>query len=227
MALDKKEQKQIERAQIVIDQVVEYLAMKWTKTQIFNHLRGTFPDLKRRTVRALIRKAGKDIMARYGINPEEYKGEQIAFYEYVIRGRSYDRKDGCKSTVKERLVAAERLDKLFNLENIVNSDPADKAAQIMEFIKQARATVGSGVNPNESKEPGESGESGESVSETNGTAERGRTDGDKRSTVADQTGATKQAEPGPEPGPEPDQDDSGDNLGKDGDVLEKFGQEVV
>ena len=213
---EQREQKQIERAQIVVDQVADYLAQKMTKTQIFNKLRGVFPDIKRRTVRALIRAAGKDIMARYGIDPEEYKGEQIAFYEYVLRGQSYD-KDGCKASVKERLAAAERLDKLFNLENIVNSDPADKAAQIIEFIKQAKATVGSGVDPSKVVDKDtEDKDDGDAISKENGTAESG---------AADDKGCTETPEP--EVRADAGKDSSGDDLDEDGDILEEFGHEVV
>jgi len=226
MATDERYQReQIERAQIVIDQVAEYIAMKWTKTQIFNHLRQTFPDLKRRTVRALIRRAGKDIMERYGINPEEYKGQQIAFYEYVIRGQSYDKKDGCKSTVKERLVAAERLDKLFNLENIVNADPAEKAAQIIEFIKQAKETVGNGVDPNAPKDESDVPKENEIAKPTKPS----RANVDGRSTVADSD--CKDEEPDEKPDGEQDKKDKtsedGDNLDEDGNVLEEFGKDVV
>ena len=215
---EQREQKQIERVQIVVDQVADYLAQKMTKTQIFNKLRGVFPDIKRRTVRALIRAAGKDIMARYGISPEEYKGEQIAFYEYVLRGQSYD-KDGCKASVKERLAAAERLDKLFNLENIVNSDPADKAAQIIEFLKQADATVGSGIDPNKVVEDKDDDE----IPKANGTAEPGAADNQGR-TATEESGRVGQARGQNVPEAK---DDTGDDLDEDGDVLEEFGNEVV
>ena len=209
-----REQKQIERAQIVVDQVAEYLAQKWTKSQIFNKLRKTFPDVKRRTVRALIRAAGKDIMARYGINPEEYKGAQIAFYEYVLRGTSFDN-EGCKSTVKERLVAAERLDKLFNLENIVNSDPAERAAQIIEFIKQAKQTVGSGVDPSKPVKDKDD-DAHDEISEENGNSEP---------SASYDSGRTET--PGSEVRTGAGTDTSGDDLDEDGDVLEEFGNEVV
>ncbi|MBW2675209.1 MAG: hypothetical protein JRD89_17665 [Deltaproteobacteria bacterium] len=206
-------QKQIERAQIVVDQVADMLAQKWTKTQIFNSLRKTFPDLKRRTVRALIRKATKDIMERYGIDPEEYKGAQIAFYEYVLRGTSFDN-DGCRATVKERLVAAERLDKLFNLENITNADPAEKAAKIIEFIKQAKATVGSGVDPNKKAEEDDTEQLNkpDGIPKENGTAEPSAADNQECAKAEAQTG---------------DSGDSGDDLDEDEDILGEFGTKVV
>ncbi len=98
-------------------------------------------EIKSSTVKWLIKTARERIVARYHIPVEEYKGEQISWYEYVMRAKSFD-KSGAPAKMCDRLRAAERLDALLNLENISNDDPAEQAKKIHEFLRAAEATVG-------------------------------------------------------------------------------------
>ena len=101
-------------------------------------------DIKSSTVKYIIKVAKARIVARYHISPEEFKGEQIAWYEMVMRGvhKSSPFDDGIPAKMCDRLRAAERLDALLNLENISNDDPAEQARKIHEFLRAAEATVG-------------------------------------------------------------------------------------
>lgn len=129
----KKSQPEYKYADELIDAVMEYIAQKWTPSMIRRQLREYFPDIILKTCNFLISKARARIRERYGISPEDYKGEQIAFYESVIRN---------KAKLADKLKAAERLDKLFGLENISNVDPAAIVEKILAFKRQAEQTIG-------------------------------------------------------------------------------------
>lgn len=148
-------------SELLVDQVVEWIALKWTKAMMKDYLRKYVDvNLKNHTVVHLIKLANKQIRELYGIDPAEYKGRQIAFYEAVIRGRLPGHKTGgVPSKVKDKLVAAERLDKLYGLEQISNIDPAQLAEQVIAFKRQAEQTVGNGGGDkpiNQSNQPSQS-----------------------------------------------------------------------
>lgn len=128
-----KLQKEYSYADELIDSVMDYIAQKWTPAMIRRQLREYFPDITLKTCNYLIHNAKRRIRERYGIDPEEYKGEQIAFYEYIMR-KNYK--------IADKLKAAERLDKLFGLENVTNIDPAALVNKILEFKRQATNTIG-------------------------------------------------------------------------------------
>lgn len=135
-------QQEYKHSDILIDQICEWLAQKWTRGMITWKLRDTLDkNLKTRVIKSLIKDAKKRIMERYHIPVEEYKGEHIAFYEFIMRGKSFD-KNGAQAKMCDRLRAAERLDALLNLENITNDDPAEQAKKIHAFLRAAEATVG-------------------------------------------------------------------------------------
>lgn len=134
-------QQEYRNSDILVDYVVDLLAQKWTRSMILHEIQVTLDkEVKLSTVITLISSAKKRIVKRYHISPEEYKGEQVAFYEAIIRGKT-NSANGLPSKISERLTAAERLDKLLNLEHISNDDPADKAAKVREFLRAADATV--------------------------------------------------------------------------------------
>ncbi len=122
----------------VIDQVCDWIAQKWTRSMIAFKLREMLdPDVTGNTVKFVIKVAKARIVKRYRISPEEFKGEQIAWYELVMRGihkaSPYDK--GVPAKMCDRLRAAERLDALLNLENMADDDTADSARKWREMIK--------------------------------------------------------------------------------------------
>jgi hypothetical protein len=124
----------------VIDQVMEWIGMKWKKSMIKAELRKWFPDLKGMTAEFIISAARKKIKVLYKIDATEYKGKQIEFYESIIRGKAKHR---------DKLTAAERLDKLLGLENISTDDPLITAQKIREALNKMDNTVSSEENENE------------------------------------------------------------------------------
>ena len=121
----------------LIDAVMDMIARKWTKSMIKRELRDYFPNIIQSTVFYLIRAARKRIRERYNIDPEEFKGEQIESYKLIIR---------TKNKTADVLKALERLDKLAGCENLVTEDLQHRAQQILEFKRQAQATVGGDQN---------------------------------------------------------------------------------
>ena len=117
---------------ILVDAVMEWYAMRWTKSQIKRQLREEFSDITVRAIESLLTMARRKIRELYGINPQEYKGRQIAFYEAIIRR---------KNKTRDKLTAAERLDKLFGLENVQGGDPATQAREIRKQIAEMEATM--------------------------------------------------------------------------------------
>lgn len=117
----------------IVDAVMDMIAKRWTKSMIKRELREWFPGLSASSAQWIITQAKRKICKIYNIDPKEYKGKQIAFYELILRG-------GDKT--HDKLAAAERLDKLLGLEHITIEDPALMAAKIIEFKRQAEKTVG-------------------------------------------------------------------------------------
>jgi len=116
----------------VIDAIMERIGKKWTKSMIKRQLREWFPGISLNTCTFLIGRAKKKIRELYNIDPSEYKGSQISFYEFVIRS---------KSDLKHKLIAAERLDKLFGLEHVSIKDPSIIAEKIQQALKEMDESV--------------------------------------------------------------------------------------
>lgn len=121
----------------IVDAVMDMIAKRWTKSMIKRELREYFPGLSATSCQWIITQAKRKICKIYNIDPQEYKGKQIAFYELVLRS---------KEKIKDKLAAAERLDKLLGLEHISIEDPLLMAEKIIAFKKQAEKTVGGQTN---------------------------------------------------------------------------------
>jgi len=128
----------------VIDAIVEWIALNWTKSQMKRELIKWFPEISPFTMEFLITKARKAIRKKYDIEPQEYKGKQISFYEWVIR---------TKSKMKDKLVAAERLDKICGLEFTPTDNPEILAGKICSLIKDMENSV-EGPNNEQCKDEG-------------------------------------------------------------------------
>jgi len=151
-----KNQPDYKSAEIVVDAVMEWISLKWTPSMIRRELREAFPDITFKTCNWFIGAAKRKIVKLHGIDPNEYKGSQIALYETIIRNP--------KTKTPDIIKAAERLDKLFGLENISNIDPEQLAEKILTFKRRAAQTIGgldNGGNKNE--------RNGESSNEDEGT----------------------------------------------------------
>lgn len=112
----------------IVDACMEWIGMRWTTSMIKRELRAIAAlYLSDRTCKTVIRAAEARIRKLYGIEPQYYKGKQIAFYEYIIR------KQGEKT--KDKLAAAERLDKLFGLDQISGVDPEATARRIRDELQ--------------------------------------------------------------------------------------------
>lgn len=122
----------------LVEAVMEWLGMRWTESMIKRQLRDYFGEhLSFQTCKYLIKAAKAEIRKRFNIDPQEYKGLQITFYESVIRRK--------EEKTKNQLTAAERLDKLFGLEQITFDDPEIMARKIREGIASMKESV-SGEN---------------------------------------------------------------------------------
>lgn len=158
---------------IVIDQVCDWIAQKWTDSMIAFKLRETLDkELKQQTIKFVIKTARKRIVERYQISPEEFKGEHIAWLEFVMRGKSHS-KDGAPAKMGDRLRAGESLAALLNLENVTNEDPAKQAKKIHAFLRAAEATVGQDAN--KKQDTSEEQNNGDELSKE--TDEQERSDG--------------------------------------------------
>lgn len=127
--MDYKELKDFEE---VVDYIVELIGRKFTQSMIRRKLREFFPGIKIKICNYLHYKAKRKITELYGIDPQHYKGTQISFYEGVIRN---------PGKVKDKLVAAERLDKLFGLEHVSGVDPSSVAEKIQLALKKIDDSV--------------------------------------------------------------------------------------
>lgn len=144
----------------IVDAVMDMIAKRWTKSMIKRELRDYFPGLSQGSAQWIITQAKRKICKIYNIDPQEYKGRQIAFYELILRG---------KDKTRDKLTAAERLDKLLGLEHISIEDPAEMAKKIVEFKRQAEKTVG-GQGDGGSKDEGSRQDDGVRDAEIAGTA---------------------------------------------------------
>jgi hypothetical protein len=154
--------------ELLVDAVMEMMARKWTKSMIKAQLRDDFKGIKLAAMRQIIRDAKAKIQKLYGIDPQEYKGRQISFYEYVIR---------TKSKMSDKLTAAERLDKLFGLEHIQGDDPEIQARRIREQLIEMESTMGVGGPDN-----GGSSNEGESQVDTKKDAREPNSSDNKQQT---------------------------------------------
>ena len=116
---------------LLVEACMEWIAQRWTKSMIRAELRLWFEkDIDARTCQAIIKAAKDEIKRIYNIDASEYRGRQISFYELIIREKKYY--EECIK-VESRIKAAERLDKLFNLEGI----QAEDADAIAERVRTA------------------------------------------------------------------------------------------
>lgn len=139
--------KDYEQCKEIVEAVMEWIGMRWTPSMIKRELREYFgADLSFQTYNRLFKAAGAEIRRRYNIDPQYYKGVQVEFYESVIRNRF--------EKTKNKLTAAERLDRLFGLEQITGDDPELVARKIREEIKAMKESV-LGEDDGENKNAGE------------------------------------------------------------------------
>lgn len=111
----------------LVEAAMEWIGMRWTVSMIKRELRSYFGShLSFGTCNWIIKAANKLIRDRFNIDPQEYKGIQITFYEGIIRN--------CKEKTQNQLKAAERLDSLFGLEQISSDDPEIIARKIREEL---------------------------------------------------------------------------------------------
>lgn len=165
---------EIRNYDVIIDETMEWLGRKWTTGMIKMQMREMWPGIKVATIYAIISRARKKICALYKINPNDYKGSQISFYEYMMR------KKGGKD--RDKIKAAERLDALFGLEQISAADPEDIAAKIIQFKKDMDSMMG--ANPYGDNRNDGNSETNASVQEEI-TEQHSRSEGDDSSgTVA-------------------------------------------
>lgn len=130
------------RSEEIVEACMEWIGRRWTKSQIKRELReiaGLY--LSVRTCNFVIRQANEKIRKLYNIDPQYYKGKQISFYESIIRREA--------EKTKNKLTAAERLDKLFGLEQISGDDPEVTARKIREALKEMDESIG---GPDDAKE---------------------------------------------------------------------------
>lgn len=114
----------------LIDDIVEWIGQKWTKSQIKKKLR----ELKftPRVMENLISLARLQIRSMYKIDPAEFKGSAIEFYCSVIRGQ-FD--------IRYKIMCQERLDKLLGIEHIASEDPNAYADRILSAMAEADGSV--------------------------------------------------------------------------------------
>jgi hypothetical protein len=141
----------------IVEAVMEWIARRWTKSMIKAELRDWFPGMSSFACGFIISAARKEIRKRYNIDPAEYKGRQIEFYESIIRS---------KTKVRDKLSAAERIDKLLGLEHIVNDNPDAVAAKIRAAINEMDSSIGA-TNGKESQNEGDSKVNAKSSTESN------------------------------------------------------------
>jgi len=153
----------------LVEAVMEWIGMRWTVSMIKRQLREYFgKDLSFMTCNYLIKAANREIRRRFNIDPQHYKGIQIEFYESIIRNQ-YEK-------TKNKLTAAERLDKLFGLEQIIGDDFEVQARKIREALNEMDESVRGQNNGGEQKsvDEGEGNNDTRSSTESN---DRGTTNG--------------------------------------------------
>lgn len=130
---------------LIIDHVVELLGRRYRKSEIKMELakiNGGNP-LNFRIVNTIISKAKAKIRTMYGIDPVEFKGLSVEFYQSIIRNE--------KSALRSKIRCCENLDRLLGLEHLTADDPTALASKIAEAIKAMDETV-QGKDPNDQSE---------------------------------------------------------------------------
>lgn len=120
---------------LVVDAVVEWLGKKYKKSQIkleLAQINGGKP-LNPWVVEKIIHLARIKIRNIYHIDPVEFKGSSIEFYSSVIRNPKF--------SVKDKLVAQQRLDVLLGLEHLATDDPAVYAEKVKEAMEAMDGSV--------------------------------------------------------------------------------------
>ena len=118
---------------LLVDACMEWIAMRWTKSMIKAELKDHFKnDIHWSQVEAIIKAAKTEIKRIYCIDASEYRGRQISFYELIIREKKYYDEI---IKLEARLKAAERLDKLFNLEGIQLEDVDAIAERVRDALQ--------------------------------------------------------------------------------------------
>jgi len=128
---------------LVIDAVVEWLGMKYRKSQIkaeLAEINGGKP-LNIWTFNAIVKAAKKKIRDIYHIDAVESKGSSIEFYSVIIRNP--------KMPIKYKLIAQQRLDALLGLEHLATDDPKVYAEKVTEAMKAMDASVDGSVKEDE------------------------------------------------------------------------------
>lgn len=116
----------------IIDNIVEWIGLKHTKSQIKAKLREANKNIDIKTIEGLISLARKKIRQLYKIDPLEFKGSAIEFYCSVIRG---------EHDVRYKILCQERLDKLLGIDQIASEDPNTYADKVLQAMRQADGSV--------------------------------------------------------------------------------------
>jgi hypothetical protein len=117
----------------VIDLVVEWIGRKYTKGQIKAKLLRMHPHLTPRVMEPIITLARKKIRMLYNVDPVEFKGSSIEFYQSVIRSE--------KAELRHKILCQERLDKLLGLEHLAADDPEVYAERVRAAMQEADCSV--------------------------------------------------------------------------------------
>lgn len=127
---------------LIVDAVVEWLGKKYRKSQIKLELAkiNGGERLDFRVVDHIISLAKKKIRNLYHVDPIEFKGSSIEFYQSVIRNP--------KAKIKDKLVAQQRIDVLLGLEHLATDDPAIYAEKVKAAMKAMDDSV-TGQKPDE------------------------------------------------------------------------------
>lgn len=118
----------------IVDAVVEMIGRKYHPAQIRRALREIDPNITLKTCNHIIMLARRRILALYQIDPNQFKGEAIEFYSSVIRND--------KMSIRYKLVAQERLDKLLGLEHISLDDPKKYITSLNQALREMESLTG-------------------------------------------------------------------------------------
>lgn len=128
----------------IIDMIVEWIGRKKTKSQIKQEIKKLCPGLTPRNIEPLITLARRKIAQLYNIDPLEYRGSSISFYESVIRS---------DASLRYKILCQQRLDALFGLEHISTDSPAGYAEKVLAAMKEADGSVtGEAIDQEDIKE---------------------------------------------------------------------------
>jgi len=139
----------LSKCEELIDFTAELLGQRFRRCQIREELRKINPEISNRIITLLIAAARRKLIATYNVNPEQYKGEAIEFYSYVIRNSSFP--------IKFRIQAQERLDKLLGLEALKVENPEEYISRLNAALQAMDKAI-----PNEDSKEKESVKESES-----------------------------------------------------------------